>query len=40
MLDGSKFNSHGSGSHFKKSTFKNYHWKKNPYIFVTELKFK
>ena len=22
MVDGAKFNSHGSGSHFKKSTFK------------------
>ena len=23
MVDGAKFNSHDSGSHFKKSTFKN-----------------
>ena len=28
MVDGAKFNSHDSGSHFKKSTFKNGHWKK------------
>ena len=33
MMDGAKFNSHDSGSHFKKSTFKNGHWKKNSYIF-------
>ena len=29
MVDGSKFNSHDSGSYFKKSTFKNGYWKKN-----------
>ena len=38
MIDGAKFNSHDSGSHFKKSTFKNGHWKEKSYIFVTELK--
>ena len=30
-------NSHDSGSHFKKSTFKKWLWKQNSYIFVTEL---
>ena len=38
MVYGAKFNSHDSGSHFRKSTFKNGLWKKNSYIFVTELK--
>ena len=38
MVYGAKFNSHDSGSHFKKSTFKNDYQKKNSYIFVTELK--
>ena len=38
MVDGAKFNSHDSGSHFKKSTFKNGYWKKKSYMFVTELK--
>ena len=38
MVNGAKFNSHDSGSHFKKSTFKNGCWKKNSNIFVTELK--
>ena len=38
MVDGAKFNSHDSGSHFKKSTFKNGYQKKNEYIFVTGLK--
>ena len=38
MVDGAKFNSHDSGSHFKKSTFQNGYWKKNSYIFVTGLK--
>ena len=38
MIDGAKFNSHDSGSHFKKSTFKNGCQKKNSYIVVTELK--
>ena len=37
MVNGAKFNSQDSGSHFKKSTFKNSYWKKNPYILVTEL---
>ena len=34
MVDGAKFNSHDSCSHFKKLTFKNDHWKKNSYTFV------
>ena len=38
MVDGAKFNSHDSGSHFKKSTFKNGYQKKKEYIFVTGLK--
>ena len=38
MVDGAKFNSHDSGNHFKKSIFKHWYWKKNSYIFVTELK--
>ena len=38
MMDDAKFNSHISGSHFKKSILKNGYWKKNSYIFVTELK--
>ena len=29
MVDGAKFNSHDSGSHFKKLTFKNGYQKKN-----------
>ena len=37
-MDGAKFNSLDSGSHFKKSIFKNGHWKKKSHIFVTELK--
>ena len=36
MVDGAKFNSYDSGSHFKKSTFKNGYWKKKSYIFVTD----
>ena len=38
MVDGAKFNSHDSGSHFNKSNFKNGCWKKNSWIFVSELK--
>ena len=40
MVYGAKFNSHDShdsGSHSKKLTFKNGHWKKHSQIFVTEL---
>ena len=38
LVDDAKFNSHDSGSNFKKLTFKNGYLKKNSYIFVTELK--
>ena len=38
MVDGAKFNSHGSGSHYNKSTSKNGYWKKKSHTFVTELK--
>ena len=38
MVDGDKFKSHDSGSHFIKLTFKNGHRQKNPYTFVNNLK--
>ena len=38
MVDGAKFYRHDIDPHFKKSIFKNGHWKKNSYMFATELK--
>ena len=37
-MEDAKFNSHESGGHFNKSTFKNGCCKKNLHIFVTKLK--
>ena len=38
MVDAAKFNSHDSGGHFQKSTFKNGRCKKYSNIFVTKFK--